>query len=71
MVEVYRPTAVPGNEFNREAAANRYGDPKNITLNLHRYRMLQDSGVYRHYRALARQRTAAGHCYRRVGPIPE
>lgn len=42
MVEVYVPTAVPYNEFNREAAANRYGDPKNITPNLHRYRMLQD-----------------------------
>ena len=45
MVEVYVPTAVPYNEFNREAAANRYGDPKNITPNLHRYRIDRKSVV--------------------------
>lgn len=41
-LEVYVPTTVPYHEFDRDAAANRYGDPKNIIPNSHRYRMLMD-----------------------------
>lgn len=41
-LEVYVPTTVPYHEFDREAASNRYGDPKNITPNAHRYRMMMD-----------------------------
>lgn len=40
-VQVYVPTTVPLNDYKREGL-NRYGDPKEIIPNIHRYKMEQD-----------------------------
>lgn len=40
-VQVYVPTTVPLNDYQREGTA-RYGDPKEIVPNVHRYQMKQD-----------------------------
>ena len=40
-VQVYVPTTVPLNDYQREGTA-RYGDPKELIPNVHRYQMKQD-----------------------------
>lgn len=40
-VQVYVPTTVPLNDYRREGTA-RYGDPKELIPNVHRYQMKQD-----------------------------